>query len=107
MNDPISEKLNIDTLYGNTQISSVNSIINYYNNKVIDNKSNYVFNYFLEENRSPFSTNWDNNIYRQYDSEYGYKNLAGYALGIEDKMFFGSKVINLHNNAITLDKWNY
>lgn len=107
LNDPISEKLNIDTLYGNTQISSINSIINYYNNKVIDNKSNYVFNYFLEENRSLFSTNWDNNIYRQYDSEYGYKNLAGYALGIEDKMFFGSKVINLHNNAITLDKWNY
>jgi len=52
----------------------------------------------MEENRSPFSTNWDNNIYRQYDSEYGYKNLAGYSLGIDDKMFFGSKVLNLHND---------
>lgn len=107
LNDPISDVLDIDTLYANTQISSIKSIINYYNNKVIDNKAYYTFNYYMEENRSPFSTNWDNNIYRQYDSEYGYKNLVGYSLGIDDKMFFGSKVLNLHNNSIKLDKWNY
>jgi len=108
LHDPISDILNLDTLYGNTLISSVDSIKNYYYNKVLDNnQSSYTFNYFMDEFRSPFSTNWDNNIYRQYQNDTDYQNLNGYSLGIDDKMFFGSKAINLHNNGILLSKWNY
>lgn len=107
LNDPISEKLNIDTLYGNTLISSIDSIKNYYSNKVLDNYANYTYNYFVEKYRSPFSTNWDNNIYRSYQNDDDYQNLAGYLIGIDDKTMFGSKVINLHNNGILLNKWNY
>jgi len=107
LNDPISEILNIDTLYGNTLISSIDSIKNYYNNKVLDNYANYTYNYFIDEYKSPFSTNWDNNIYRTYSNETDYQQLNGYVIGIDDKMMFGSKVINLHNDGITLRKWNY
>ena len=107
LNDPISKKLNIDTLYGNTLISSIDSIKKYYSNKVLDNYSNYTYNYFIDNYKSPFSTNWDNNIYRSYQGEDTYQNLPGYSIGIDDKMMFGSKVINLHNNGILLDKWDY
>ena len=44
---------------------------------------------------------------RQYQNDTDYQNLNGYSLGIDDKMFFGSKAINLHNNGILLSKWNY
>lgn len=107
LTDPISEILNIDTLYGNTLISSINSIRKYYSNKVLDNYANYTYNYFVDEYKSPFSTNWDNNIYRSYQSETEYQNLPGYSVGIDDKMMFGSKVINLHNDGILLNKWDY
>ena len=107
LNDTISEKIGLDTLYGNTCVSSINSIKNYYSNKVIANQSNYTYNYFIDENRSPFSTNWDNNIYRQYTDNDTFDYLLGYSLGVDDKMFFGSKALNLHNSYILLDKWNY
>jgi len=67
----------------------------------------YVYNYFVENYRSPFSTNWDNNVYRQYTAEETYEYLQGYSLGVDDKMFFGSKVLNLHNNGVLLTKWDY
>lgn len=107
LNDNISNRIGLDTLYGNTCVSSINSIKNYYNNKVILESATYTYNYFIDEYRSPFSTNWDNNIYKQYKSENEYDNMQGYAMGIDDKMFFGSKALNLHNNSITLNKWNY
>lgn len=107
INDPISERIGIDTLYGNTLLNSINSIKNYYSNKVLSEQSVYTYNYFAEEFRSPFSTNWDNNIYRTYTSDNTYQYLPGYSIGIDDKMFFGSKVLNLHNTFIELNKWNY
>ena len=107
LNDIISEKIGIDTLYGNTHISYIDSIKKYYSNKVIANQANYTYNYFVDENRSPFSTNWDNNIYRQYIDNDEFNYLPGYQLGVDDKMFFGSKALNLHNTYILLNKWNY
>lgn len=131
LNDNISDRIGIDTLYGNTQISSISSIMNYYSNKVLANSyektigtfssqsyskaigtfsklnPTYVYNYFVENYRSPFSTNWDNNVYRQYTAEETYEYLQGYSLGVDDKMFFGSKVLNLHNNGVLLTKWDY
>ena len=107
LNDTISEKIGIDTLYGNTCVSSIGSIKNYYSNKVIANQSNYTYNYFVDENRSPFSTNWDNNIYRQYTDNDTFDYMPGYSLGVDDKMLFGSKALNLHNSYILLTKWDY
>jgi len=107
LHDEISDVLDIDTLYGNTLVSSIDSIKNYYYNKVINEQSIYTYNYYMDEYRSPFSTNWDNNIYRSYNNDTEYQNLPGYSIGIEDKVFFGSKVINLHNDGIILTKWNY
>ena len=79
----------------------------YYYNKVLDNESTYTYNYFVEPYRSPFSTNWDDNIYRQYSGDDVFKYIQGYVVGVDDKMFFGSKALNLHNNSITLSKWDY
>lgn len=118
LNDSISDKIGLDTLYGNTLVKSIDSLKNYYNNKVIVNDyysqsigkysfENYSNNYFVEDYRSPFSTNWDKNIYRSYEENDTYKYLPGYSLGVDDKMFFGSKVLNLHNDGVILSKWNY
>ena len=35
LNDSISDRIGLDTLYGNTCISSIDSIMNYYSNKII------------------------------------------------------------------------
>ena len=107
LNDNISDRIGMDTLYGNTCITSINSLKSYYYNKVLDNESTYTYNYFVEPYRSPFSTNWDDNIYRQYSGDDVFKYIQGYVVGVDDKMFFGSKALNLHNNSITLSKWDY
>lgn len=130
INDEISDRIGLDTLYGNTCVSSINSIKNYYSNKILNTTGeknmavfknsvkrktrsankimpSYTYNYFIEEYRSPFSTNWDNNIYRSYINETEFTYLPGYSLGVNDKMFFGSKALNLHSDHILLTKWDY
>ena len=62
-------------------------------------------NFFLLKNFNIFSTDWDNNIYRQYRGENDYNTVPGYTNGIIDKSLFGSKCIKLGMKSITLDSW--
>lgn len=96
---------NTDLLLGNTKIKKVNSIINYPCNKVYNNMVNIKENFFLLKNLKIFSTDWDNNIYRQYRAENDYNTVPGYTNGIIDKSLFGSKCIKLGMKSITLDSW--
>lgn len=96
---------NTDLLLGNTKIKKVNPIINYPCNKVYNNMVNIKENFFLLKNFNIFSTDWDNNIYRQYRGENDYNTVPGYTNGIIDKSLFGSKCIKLGMKSITLDSW--
>lgn len=107
INDTISQEIGLDTLYGNTQIKSINSLPNYFQNKILDTDAKGVFNFFVENSRSPLSSCWDNNIYRLYSDEENYSYVPGYISGYQDKMFFGSTCLVLNSNEVTLDTWNY
>ena len=54
-----------------------------------------------------FSSCWDNNIYRLYRNDTNFDGLSGYITGIEDKTLFGSKCIVIHNNEISIQKYDY
>lgn len=107
INDEISDDINLDTLYANTQVSYISSLRNYYYNKILDSNASCTYNYFSIDQRSPLSTNWDATIYRLYTDDETYSTIPGYQLGIDDKMLFGSKVLAVHNNGIELTKWDY
>jgi hypothetical protein len=62
-------------------------------------------NFFLLDNYNIFSTDWDNNIYRQYSSENEYTIVPGYTNGIIDKSLFGSKCIKLSSEPLIIDSW--
>ena len=104
--DPISDDIDMDTLSANTKVVSINSLANYYYNKIVDNGCTCVYNYFMTKYRSPFLTDWDA-IYRLYKDDTNYTLLNGYISGITDKMFFGSKCLNITNDSIVLQKWNH
>ena len=107
VNDDISDVINLDTLYANTQVSYISSLRNYYYNKILDTNKDCTYNYFRVNYRSPFTTNWDNTLYRLYSNDSTYEYIPGYQLGINDKMMFGSKVLAIHNDGIELNNWNY
>ena len=62
-------------------------------------------NYFIKNGKSIFESNWDKNFYRSYKDENKFSYLDGYYPGIEDKTFFGSRCIAIHNNHIVLDEF--
>lgn len=107
ISDKISDELDLDTLYANTYIKDIKSLPNYYYNKIMDDGAVCTFNYFSESTRNLFATCWDNNIYRLYSNDKDYTRIKGYATGICDKMFFGSICLNIKNDGIILDKWDY
>lgn len=97
--------IDTDLLLSNTKIKKVNSLINYPCNKVYNNMVNINENFFLLDNYNIFSTDWDNNIYRQYSSENEYTIVPGYTNGIIDKSLFGSKCIKLSSEPLIIDSW--
>lgn len=107
INDNISSLIGIDTLYGNTQVTSIKKLTNYYCNKIIERNSNVTYNYFRRDSHSIFSTDWDKDIYRIYSNDTTYAFINGYQTGLSEKMFFGSKCLALQHDYIELSKWIY
>lgn len=104
----LSELTNMNLLLSNTKVSNINNIDNYYGLKIDSNtkRTQYRKNYF-SINRNIFSSNWDNNYYRNYTSENKFQNLNGYIPGVEDKAFFGSKCLVLPKETyINITNWN-
>lgn len=105
--DDISDTLNLDTLHANTHIKQVNRIPAYYQNKIMSANVQCKSQNYFNVSRNILSTDWDNNIFRIYDTETSFNNYTGYTTGITKKMFFGSKVLALHNKFIELNTWNF
>jgi len=107
VNDIVSKKIDIDTLYANTQIREVKGIPMYYYNKILDMGASCDYNYYSVPSRSILATCWDNDVYRLYANDVTYKNVKGYSIGIIDKMLFGSMGLRLRCDGLQMYTWNY
>ena len=109
INDELSDILNVDLLQANTKINNVLPIKNYTGNKVFEDTKLTTLNknYFTVDERSLLSTTWDNGYYRLYTTEDNYRDKPGYVTGIDDKSFFGSKCMVIHNPYLLLDTWEF
>ena len=65
--DELGDAIGMSMLLGNTKISSVKRINSYSGNKIFSKNTKVEKNYFLMQNKSIFSSNWDANYYREYD----------------------------------------
>lgn len=102
----LSDTLGISMLLSNTKVSSIDKIQTYTGNKVFnESQGTLTENYFIKNGKSIFESNWDKNFYRSYKDENKFNYLDGYYPGIEDKTFFGSRCIAIHNNHIVLDEF--
>ena len=109
MNDyKLGDELGMSLLLANTKINSVNRIKTYTGNKIFNKDRNVIKNYFIENDKSIMSSNWDNDYYRyyKYDNEERFDYMNGYSPGIEDKSFFGSRCITIKNTYITIENFN-
>ena len=104
----LGEVLDMSMLLGNTKIDSITRLHTYTGNKVFDKSKEIPVskNYFILDEKSIFSSNWDNKYYRRYKSETNWEYINGYDSGIEDKSFFGSKCIVIKNDYILLSDFN-
>lgn len=104
----LSETTGMNLLLANTKIESTEKIKSYFGNKVFSRNNNVSIskNYFDWGSKSVFSSNWDSKYYRSYSSEEDYTLLNGYIPGIEDKSFFGSRCMVLHEDSITVDDFS-
>lgn len=104
----LAKTLNMSLLLANTKLKNVKRINTYTGNKVFNGKISVERNYFIVSNKSIFSSNWDKNYYRSYNSknEEKFSNINGYIPGIENKSFFGSRCMTLKNNYILLDDFS-
>lgn len=99
-------------LNSNTAIKSLNDLERSYGNKVF---KAYVdgelgTNLFESDKLSLVSSNWDSHYYKLWDESSPTsqpKEINGYATGIEDKTYFGSKCIVLNDPEIELSNWDY
>lgn len=109
VDDELKDILNVDLLQSNTKLKSINRIKNYTGNKVFEDTKLQKLNknYYLINERSLLSATWDNNYYRKYTSENEYIGIDGHKTGIDDKSFFGSHCMVIHNEYILLNKWSY
>lgn len=109
VDDELKDILNVDLLQSNTKLKSINRIKNYTGNKVFEDTKLQKLNknYYLINERSLLSATWDNNYYRKYTSENEYISIDGHKTGIDDKSFFGSHCMVIHNEYILLNNWSY
>lgn len=109
VDDELKDILNVDLLQSNTKLKSINRIKNYTGNKVFEDTKLQKLNknYYLINERSLLSATWDNNYYRKYTSENDYISIDGHKTGIDDKSFFGSHCMVIHNEYILLNNWSY
>lgn len=109
VDDELKDILNVDLLQSNTKLKSINRIKNYTGNKVFEDTKLQKLNknYYLINERSLLSATWDNNYYRKYTSENEYTSIDGHKTGIDDKSFFGSHCMVIHNEYILLNNWSY
>lgn len=109
VDDELKDILNVDLLQSNTKLKSINRIKNYTGNKVFEDTKLQKLNknYYLINERSLLSATWDNNYYRKYTSENEYTSIDGHKTGIDDKSFFGSHCMVIHNEYISLNTWSY
>lgn len=109
VDDELKDILNVDLLQSNTKLKSINRIKNYTGNKVFEDTKLQKLNknYYLINEKSLLSATWDNNYYRKYMSENEYIGIDGHKTGIDDKSFFGSHCMVIHNEYILLDTWKY
>lgn len=109
VDDELKDILNVDLLQSNTKLKSINRIKNYTGNKVFEDTKLQKLNknYYLINERSLLSAIWDNNYYRKYTSENEYISIDGHKTGIDDKSFFGSHCMVIHNEYILLNNWSY
>ena len=109
VNDELCDLLNVDLLQSNTKIKNIYPIKNYTGNKVFKDTTLTTLNenYFTVDERSLLSTTWDYGYYRLYNNESDYTDKPGYLTGIDDKSFFGSKCMVIHEPYLLLDKWQF
>ena len=107
--DELQDILDVDLLQSNTKIKNIHPLLNYTGNKVFDDTNIYTVNknYFMIPERSLLSATWDSNYYRKYNTENNYDIKEGHITGIDDKSFFGSRCMVIHNDYIELNKWLY
>ena len=106
----LGDALDMSMLLGNTQIASVSRLRTYTGNKVFPKSKEIAVtkNYFIMDEKSVFSSSWDNKYYRTYnsDSDSDWKYVNGYISGIEDKSFFGSKCLVIKSDYILLNDFH-
>jgi hypothetical protein len=109
INDELKDILNVELLQANTLIKDIHSLLNYSGNKVFEDTKLQTVNknYFLVPERSLLSSTWDYDYYRKYTSENNYEILGGQITGIDDKSFFGSRCMVIHEDYIELNTWLY
>lgn len=109
INDELKDILNVELLQANTLIKDIHSLLNYSGNKVFEDTKLQTVNknYFLIPERSLLSSTWDYDYYRKYTSENNYEILGGQITGIDDKSFFGSRCMVIHEDYIELNTWLY
>lgn len=100
--------IDMSLLLANTTVKKVNRINTYTGNKVFDKDTTIKKNYFVINNKSIFSSNWDKYFYRSYNStnEDSYRSINGYIPGIEDKSFFGSRCLAMKNDYILINDFS-
>lgn len=101
----LSDVVDMSMLLANTSVKKVNRLKSFTGNKVFSGTISVQSNYFIGENKSILTSNWDRQFYRTYDNrdETKFTYLDGYVPGIEDKTFFGSRCLVLKEDYITLN----
>jgi len=104
----ISDIVNLDFTFGNTNLRAYNNISQLWYNKVVQNVTSYdvsvanAIDYTSDWN--PFKSQWDSNYYFLYN--YGAKSLVdGYNSTQELPSYFASKLIKLPPSLI-INSWN-
>ena len=100
----LGKVIDMSMLLANTKVKTVNNIHTYSGNKVFSGNRDVKNNFFILDEKSVFSSNWDRGYYRNYNktNEDEFSILNGYIPGIEDKSFFGSKCLVFTNEYIEI-----
>lgn len=105
--ETLMKEIGLNCLLGNTLVSQVNKLKNYYGFKIFElNKHGNLkdVNMFVIPERSVMSSNWDEGYYRLYKNK-SFQKVDGFVPGVEDKSFFGSKGIKLKNVSVEIKEW--
>ena len=104
----VADRCGISLFLSGTKLESLDKLNSYTGNMVIPETATgpIARNYFIMDERSVMSSNWDAKYYRSYSQDGTYKLIDGYVPGIEDKSFVGSRCMIIQSDYILLDDFS-